>query len=172
MKNCFSTSWLIAGLAALTFSLEPSAFAQTSSPTLFAATNIPSIVGAGVVTNGWTNQIIPLTKNCCVAVEALWCVTNGTATCALGGSFSIDGTNFGVAPFTLLGIVPSNNLVAVLGGSNSPAVIPGLYTNWSQAWLSGYSALMLNVFTNNSATSSVFNAGVKISRPTLNTQTY
>jgi hypothetical protein len=86
------------------------------------------------------------------------------------GSFSIDTTNFGLMPFTLTGTAPSNSLAAVLGGTNLAAISVG--TNWAHSALSGFAAVNFNATTNGSSTSSLFNAGVKVNRPTINTQTY
>jgi hypothetical protein len=171
MKTYLQKITLGLALAAAVFVAAPS-HAQVSSVSLYAITNVPAVVPASLGTNGYTNQVILLTKNCCLALASRMCVTNGTSQVTIGGSFSLDTTNFGIAPFLLTGVVPSNNVVAVMGGTNQPAIVPGLYTNWNQQFLSGFAAVMLNIYTNGSSTSSVYNADIKLSRPTLNTSTY
>ena len=164
------------GASACALLLARPASAQVSSVALFQITNIPPIAAASVATNGYTNQIVLLTKNCALAFAAQFYQTNSLAagsTVVVGGSFSIDTTNFGIAPFTLSGLANSNNVAWVQAGTNLTFNRPiTIQTNWGQNTLSGYAAIMFNIFTNTSSTSAVYNAGCWLSRPTLNTQTY
>jgi hypothetical protein len=162
-----------AALALAALCTPHSALGQVSSPTLFGQTNIPPVIPASTATAAWTGQTNLLTKNCCAAFEALlYCTNSSWTSVTIGGSFTIDGSNFGVAPFTISGIAPSNNIGALSSNWIAPSVVPGLCTNWTQNQLSGYCGVMFNVFTNTSSTNPVLNAGVKLSRPTLNTATY
>lgn len=180
----------ILGILAL---MAPPARAQVSPTSIIVITNIPAIIttnlsttfalnpglyaptnpAAGpIFTNGIQNGVIPLTKNCALALALRWYTTNGPAVVGVGGSFGLDGTNFGLAPFTLVGTAFSNAPVASpLGLTNGCPVT--ISTNWTQNTLSGYAFMVLNVFTNTaSGTSAVYNASSIASRPTLNTQTY
>jgi hypothetical protein len=160
-------------LVASVLAFASQAQAQIVSPTLYAVTNLTGSVAASWGTNGYTGQPIPLTKNCCLALGTTATVTNSSwTTLVIGGSFSVDGTNFGVAPFQLQGNIASNNVGAYVSNWVSPGVVVSLCTNWSQAWLSGYSAVQVNIVTNTSSTNPVVGLAVKLSRPTLNTATY
>jgi hypothetical protein len=170
MKTLFLTSLAALCLCASVAKVE----AQVSSIDLVTVTSVPPVVALSVVTNGWTQQPILITRNCALAIAGQFYQTNVIAGSAvtIGGSFSIDQTNFGLAPFTLTGTAPSNSPAWVQAGTNIVNNNPIMMgTNWTQFQLSGYAAVEINVFTNGSAATSVFGT-LKLNKPTLNTQTY
>ncbi|MDE2107254.1 MAG: hypothetical protein KGL39_59200, partial [Patescibacteria group bacterium] len=129
---------------------------QVASPTLYGVANFPLTMTNTAVST--TTNIIPLTKNCCVALEGVFNASTGTGNVQVTGSFSADGTNFGLAPFTL-------NTAA----NGTTKVVTG--TNFSQAFLSGYSAMNITTITNGTG-GVLTNFEWVVSRPTLNTATY
>jgi len=137
----------------------PAAHAQVYSPTLFTATNLPGTLSSNVVSV--TTNIFPLTKNCCLSLTSRFQTSAGAGTGVISGSFSQDGTNFGCAPFTLTGTLstayPTNAITA--------------WTNFSQAQLSGFSAINITTFTN-TGPGVCTNFGVQLNRATLNTATF
>ena len=159
---------LAVGAVAVGMLLARPTEAQVSPLNLNTLTNVPSPLAAssGTVSNG----VFLLTRDCDLAFAAQFFTTNGTGTATVAGSFSLDTTNFGLSPFVLTGTALSNNLAAVTGGTNIPPVT--VYTNWQHAAIAGYTAVIFNGFTNGASTSSLFNGGAKINRPTINTATY
>jgi hypothetical protein len=156
-------TWRLAlGLLACTlaFSLQPSAFSQVFSPTLFPLTNLPPTLAASGVST--TTNLVSLTKNACLSVAGRVNSSLAGGTTALIGSFSIDGTNFGVAPFVL--ITPTLAVAA-------PGVTVTVWTNWPQSYLSGFSAVNFTILSNTS-TGIATNWGFVVNRATLNTLTY
>ena len=153
MKNKF----FIAVLAvAAPFAFCQPTRAQVTSPTLFSITNFPVTLASNVVSI--TTNMIPLTKNCCVAFSGTVTNTLLGGTVVIQGSWTVDGTNYGVAPWTLTVAEAGQTKVTIA-------------TNWSQATLSGYSGLNITTITNTGA-GTMTNFGFVISRPTLNTLTY
>ena len=91
-------------LAAVVVATPQSSFGQASPINLQSLTN-----GVTLPPSAATNQnnIILLTRDCDLAAAFQFFTTNGTATVTIAGSFSIDQTNFGLAPFTLSGTASS-----------------------------------------------------------------
>ena len=145
-----------------------SAMAQVSSINLTQLTNAPLPLAAstGVI----SNNVLYLTRDCDLAAAFQFFTTNGPATVTVAGSFSIDTTNFGLSPFTLSGVAVSNAPVGSTSTTNTVAI--NLGTNFNHSVIAGYTAVNFYAWTNSSSTSAVFNAGSKLNRPTINTQTF
>ncbi len=169
MKKYLTKSALIAGLAVLAFSLQPSAFAQTSSLDLVGFTNAPPIIGFGVVSNTFT-----LTRDCDLAIDARLFTTNNPVGTTLTGSFSIDTTNFGLSPFTLSGVATSNGVPGQTSLTPSNSIVnPTFWTNFNHTVIAGFSAVKLYLTNSTSAntTTNLFGT-VILNRPTINIATY
>lgn len=161
----------ILSLAALSAALIVPARAQVTSPTVFILTNMPPTLASNVV-NYLTNaslstQVIPLTKNCCLSVAGRTVSSPGGGSEIISGSFTIDGTNFGVAPFTIM--APNTTTAPASNGGVNPTV--SVYTNWSQFQLSGFAAVTFNQATN-TGPGITTNLSWVVNRAVLNTQTY
>ena len=169
MKKLFKQITLALLALLLTFSLQPSAFAQTSSLDLVGFTNATPITAYGVISNTFT-----LTRDCDLAIDARLFTTNSSAGIVLAGSFSVDTTNFGLAPFTLSGTATSNGMpgYTTLLSSNS-IVNPTCWTNFNHSVIGGFSAVKLYL-TNSTAVNTTTNlfGTVILNRPTINTATY
>lgn len=135
------------------------ATAQISSPTLYTLTNLPATLASNVI--DYTTNIVPLTKNCALAVAGRTFSAYSQGAEVLSGSFSLDGTNFGLAPFTLTAL---NSVAYPTNGISQ-------WTNWSQAYLGGFAYVNFTLITNTGAGTTT-NLGWIVSRPTLNTATY
>ena len=161
----------LVALAAIILGASPELVeGQVYSPTVFPLTNLPPTLASNVV-NFLTNsalqaQVIPLTKNCCLSVIGRAFTSAGAGNELVVGSFSADGTNFGVAPFTLtssLGVNPPTNAIGL------PTIT--VWTNWPQSYLAGFSAVIFNQVTN-TGPGTVTNLAWVVNRSTLNTSTY
>lgn len=182
IKNLFHPTARLASLASLASLLAlalclaaPAARAQVYTPgpsagyytngftavagAQFTLTNLPATLGtnAGI----YTTNIVPLTKNCALALSARFNTSSSTANGILAGSFSVDGTNFGCAPFLLVGAATTT----------APANGVTCWTNFTQNQLAGFCALNITAATNSAAVT-LTNLGVVANRPTLNTATY
>ena len=155
-------------VAATTLAIGSSALGQVSSINLTQLTNAPLPLAAstGVI----SNNVLYLTRDCDLAAAFQFFTTNGPATVTVAGSFSIDTTNFGLSPFTLSGVAVSNAPVGSTSTTNTVAI--NLGTNFNHSVIAGYTAVNFYAWTNSSSTSAVFNAGSKLNRPTINTQTF
>jgi hypothetical protein len=159
VRSAFRKLALVAGVCTLAFSLQNSAFGQIASPTLYSLTNVPVTLASNVVC--YQTNIIPLTKNCALAVAGRTVTSLGAGTEVLSGSFGLDGTNFGLAPFTLT--VPLSTTYPTNGVT--------MWTNWPQNYLSGFAYVNFTLITN-TGPGTVTNYSWLVSRPTLNTSTY
>ena len=147
MKNMFKSMLATALLAAGSGQVEM-ASAQVYPTTMYGLTNLPATVAAGsssVITN-----IVPLTKNCSIALQGIFNVSAGTSNVVVQGSFSADGTNYGTMPWTW--IIPANGTNRVVAA-----------TNWNSSQLAGFVSLNVTTVTNlNSGT--LTNAGFFVNR--------
>jgi hypothetical protein len=125
----------------------------------FTLTNVPATLASNV--NVTAQTIVPLTKNCCLSVAGRANTSLGAGTEVLTGSFSNDGTNFGMAPFTL----------TVTLATTFPTNTVSVWTNWPQSYLSGFAAVLFNGPTN-TGPGTATNLSWVANRPTLNTSTY
>jgi len=155
MKNLI----VAAALAVAAFCLPQSSFGQASPFDLVVITNVPATLASNVVYNA--TNIIQLTRNSCLSVGGRTFASSAGGNEVVSGSFSNDGTNFGMAPFTLT--APNS--------TTFPANTVSVWTNWSQPFLSGFTYVNFTLFTNTGA-GTVTNLGWTIDRPTLNTATY
>jgi len=174
MKNKFKIIVRRAALALAVcgsaFCVPHSALGQVTSPTLFIATNMPATLSSNVVNNltnsAGQSQIFYLTKDCDLAIAGRLVSTLQGGNTTLSGSFSLDTTNFGCYPFSLVASnysgVPTNNYGFP---TNS------FWTNFNHSVIAAFAAMKLDQVTNSGA-GVVTNLGTILSRPTINTATY
>lgn len=144
--------------------------AQIASPTLYPLTNMPPTLASNVV-NCLTNSlglptIIPLTKDCDLAIAGRANTSSGGGSEIISGWFSIDGTNFGIAPFQL-------SIALTTGYPTNGFGFPtnSCSTNFAHSVIAGYTAVeFYNVTNTGPGTAS--NLQWEVSRPTINTLTY
>lgn len=111
--------------------------AQVTSANYFTATNLPSIISNGSISNAQASPYI-IVQNTGVAFTWQFNVSSNAAT-GNAGLFiypSADGTNYSLAPIAVL-VAPA------LGGTNQTVT-----TNFSTAQLSGYLKLNIGSVTN------------------------
>ena len=123
--------------------------AQVSPLTLTALTNFPATLAAGATST--VTNIIPVPRYGGLALSVPFNVASGTASVVVGGSFTVDGTNYGCAPFTL---------TAAATGTTQAM----LSTNWSTAQLAGYSGVNFTTLTNSSANGVLTNKAPSVNR--------
>jgi len=158
----------VLSLSAL-FALPSASQAQTSSLDLVPFTNAVPITAYGVTSNTFT-----LTRDCDLAIDARLFTTNSASLATLAGSFSLDTTNFGMAPFTLSGTALSNGIPGYTSlTSSNTIVLPTLWTNFNHSVIAGFAAVQLYLTNSTSAntTTNLFGT-LKLNRPTINTATY
>ena len=152
MKINFAKMSLLAALVAVS-GLVPEALAQVVPTTITSLTNVPATLATN--TTSTTTNILALGKNSALALQVPVISASGnTATFGVSGSFSVDGTNFGTAPFWLTGAANGTTLVV-------------LTTNWNQFQLAGYTAVNFTTWTNG-ATASITNRGILANRVNYN----
>jgi hypothetical protein len=159
MRTSFKKLAVVAVLAVAAIGITSEADAQVASPTLFTITNVPATLASNVIAN--TTTTVQLTKNCCLSVAGRVNTSLGAGTEVLSGSFSNDGTNFGIAPFTLTATL----------STTYPTNTVSVWTNWSQTYLSGFSAVQFNLVTN-TGPGTATNLSWVANRSVLNTATY
>lgn len=177
MKNRFkqvcrgftATATGLAGMVGIA-AMEMVASGQVASATLFPLTNMPpTLAGSGVsfLTNATLQaQVVPLTRNCCLSIIGRCVASAAGGNELLSGSFSNDGTNFGVAPFVLTSPLATAMPTNAIG---QPTVT--VWTNWPQSYLSSFCAVTFTLATNTGA-GTVTNLAWVANRATLNIQTY
>ena len=147
MKNMFKSMLAMTLLAAGVVGIE-TASAQVYPTTIYGLTNLPATVAAG--TASVSTNIVPLTKNCGIALQGVFNMSAGTSNVVVQGSFSADGTNFTTAPW--MWIIPANGTNRVVAA-----------TNWNSSQLAGFVSLNVTTVTNlNSGT--LTNAGFFVNR--------
>jgi hypothetical protein len=147
MKNMFQ-SFLKVVVLAVAGSLANPAAAQVYPTTCYGLTNFPATLAP--VSLSVTTNIVPLTKNCGLALQGVFNVSAGTSNVLVQGSFSADGTNYATTPWTWT--IPAQGTTRVVAS-----------TNWSSAQLAGYVSLNITTLTNqNSGT--LTNAGFLVNR--------
>ena len=139
--------------------IAPQIQAQVSSLNNYSLTTLPATLASNVVSA--TTNIIPLTRNCGLSLAGRANTSAGAGTEVLSGSFSNDGTNFGIAPFTLTFTL----------STTFPTNTVSVGTNWSPAALSGFVAVNFTTLTN-TGPGTATNIGWVVNRPTLSTATY
>lgn len=145
MKTKLKSLLLIGSLLAL---LAIPARAQVTSTTIYGLTNFPATLASGATST--TTNIVPLTKDAGFALQGIFNVSAGTSNVVVQGSFTVDGTNYGTAPWTW--IIPANGTTRVVAS-----------TNWNRAQLAGFTGVNVTTVTNgNSGT--LTNAGFLINR--------
>jgi hypothetical protein len=137
------------------------ASAQVSPLNNLVLTNVPPTVAAGTAVT--SNNVVNLTRYCGLSVGGRFNGSAASGTELVYGSFSNDNTNFGMAPFILTG--------STVGTTPPTNGVVQTWTNWSQAQLSGFTAVQFSIWTN-SGSGTITNWAWLANRPTFSTQTY
>ncbi len=123
--------------------------AQVSPLTLTSLTNFPATLAAGATST--VTNIVPVPRNGGLALSVPFNAASGSGNVQVGGSFTVDGTNYGVAPFTIN--AAANGTTTVM-----------LWTNWSAAYLAGFSAVNFTTLTNATANGVLTNKAPVVNR--------
>lgn len=138
---------------ALAFALgtAPRARAQVTSTLSYTATNVPTIVTSGVVSN--FVSMIPITQGRGLAISWKFNAASGSAVASLYFAPSTDG------------VTVSTNTIWVLSQAAGSTVTNNVTTNWPSTTLVGYTHLAIFGQTNTGGGGTITNGSIKAFTP-------
>jgi|GEM_PF-2246350 len=139
----------LAAIIGLILFTAPPAQAQVTPLTLSGLTNFPATLAAGATST--VTNIVAVPRYGGLAVSLPFNAASGSGSVVLGGSFTVDGTNYGCSPFTLIGT--ANGTTQVM-----------LSTNWNQLQLAGYSGVNFTTLTNAASNGVLTNKAPTVNR--------
>lgn len=138
-------------LLAIAIGTAPQARAQLTPTSPYSATNLPTIVTAGVVSN--FVSMIPITQGKGLAIQWRFNAASGTAVASTYFAPSTDG------------VTVSTNTIWVLSQAAGSTVTNNVTTNWPSTTLVGYTHLCIFGQTNTGGGGTITNGSLKAFTP-------